>query len=268
MTMDFEALKQRSQRTWAAGDYSAVGGNLLLMSELLCEAVDLRAGSRVLDVATGSGNTALAAARRWCEVTGIDFVPALIERAKERAAAERLPITFQEGDAENLAFPTASFDVVLSSVGVMFAPDQVQAARELLRVCRAGGKIGVTAWTPRSFLAQLPRLIAPYIPPRAPTPSAMAWGTEARVRELLGDGVASLQATPRQFVFRFRSPQHFVDVFRHTFGPVMSAFRALDETKQEQLARDIVDELHRHNRSGDETLVMPCEYLEVVAVKK
>jgi SAM-dependent methyltransferase len=238
------------------------------VSETLCEVMDLRAGQKVLDVATGSGNTALAAARRWCDVTGVDFAVSLLERARERAAVERLPITFFEGDAENLRFLNESFDVVLSTFGVMFAPNQAQAANELLRVCRRGGKIGLTNWTPNSFLSQLPRLVSKYITPRAPTPSPFSWGTEEHMRELFKGSVASLHITKRNFMFRNRSPQHFVELFRHHFGPVMNAFNALDSTQQEALARDILAGVSSRNQSGDETLVMPSEYLEVIIMKQ
>jgi ubiquinone/menaquinone biosynthesis C-methylase UbiE len=268
MTTDWSSYKQRQAQTWSSGDYALMGGNLVIVSETLCEAMDLRAGQKVLDVATGSGNTALAAARRWCDVTGIDFAVSLLERARERAAVERLPITFHEGDAENLRFPNESFDVVLSTFGVMFAPNQAQAASELLRVCRHGGKIGLTNWTPNSFLSQLPRLISKYIPPRAPIPSPFLWGTEEHLRELFRKGVSLWQITKRNFMFRNRSPQHFVEVFRNHFGPVMNAFRALDATQQEALASDMLEGVSSRNQSGDETLVMPSEYLEVVIVKK
>jgi SAM-dependent methyltransferase len=162
---DLGAIKGRQRQVWASGDYAAVGTRILIMSELLCEAVDLRAGQLVLDVATGSGNAALAAARRGCEVTGVDYVPSLLERARVRARAEGLPVTFREGDAEQLPFPDASFDVVLSVVGVMFAPDQERAARELLRVCRPGGKIGLANWTPDGFNAEMTRVMTRYVPP-------------------------------------------------------------------------------------------------------
>jgi ubiquinone/menaquinone biosynthesis C-methylase UbiE len=268
MTTDWSHYKHRQAQTWNAGDYALLGGNLTIVSEMLCEAVDARAGQLVLDVATGSGNTALAAARRWCEVTGVDFAAALLERARERAAVERLPITFFEGDAENLRFPNEAFDVVLSTFGVMFAPNQAQAANELLRVCRRGGKIGLANWTPNSFLSQLPRFVSQYITPRAPAPSPFLWGDEAHVRALFKADMASLQITKRNFIFRNRSPQHFVDMFRNHFGPVMTAFNALDSAQQEALARDILVGVTSRNQSGDETLLMPSEYLEVVIVKK
>src|SRR5215210_6287956 len=202
---DLAEIKKRQQRAWASGDYTVFGAALLIISELLCEAVNLRPSEKVLDVATGSGNTALAAARRFCEVTGIDYVPALLERGRERAAAERLEIAFQEGDAEDIPFPDASFDVVLSTVGVMFAPDQKKAAGELLRVCRPGGMIGLANWTPESFAGEMPGVFGRYVPPPSGLDPPTLWGTEERVRELLGGGVAGLQTARRSFVFRYRS---------------------------------------------------------------
>lgn len=265
---DLNAIKERQQQAWAAGDFSVYGATHTIVSEMLCEAVDLHAGQRVLDVATGSGNTALAAAHRWCEVTGIDYVPAFLERGRERAAVERRQITFLEGDAEDIPFPDASFDVVLSTFGVMFAPDQEKASRELLRVCRAGGKIGLATWTPDSATGVQLRVLAQYLPAPPGLKSPVLWGTEERLRELFGDGILSLQITPRSFYFRYRSAQHWLDVFRTYLGPVRTVFEALDSAKQEELARDLLAVIRRFNRSGDETLVAPNDYLEVVATKR
>jgi SAM-dependent methyltransferase len=266
--MDLTAIKQRQQQSWAAGDLAAVVTGLVIVGELLCESVDLRSGQQVLDVATGSGNTALAAARRWCEVTGIDFVPALLERARERAAVERLPITFQAGDAERIPFADASFDVVLSTFGAMFAPDQEKAAGELLRVCRRGGKIGMANWTPDSFVAETQRVSARYLPPPPDLKPPLLWGTEARLRELFGEGIASLQATRRSFVFRFRSEQHWLDFHRSHLGPARQVYESLDTPGQESLTQDLREVLRRFNRSGDETVVIPSDYLEVVAARR
>jgi len=261
-------VKRRQQQAWAAGDFSMIGAGLVLVGELLCEAIDLRAGQDVLDVATGSGNTALAAARRRGRVVGIDFVPAALERARERAAAERLPVTFQEGDAENLPFPEASFDIVLSTFGVMFAPDQEKAARELLRVCRPGGKIGMANWTPDSLVGEVFRITARYVQPPPGLKPATLWGTEERLRELLGDGIRSLRTTGRVHVFRNLSVEHHEEFLRTYSGPTQKAFEALDAAGREALARDRLEILHRFNRSGDETLVAPSDYLEVVALRK
>ena len=265
---DLTAVKGRQQRVWASGDFGMIATAITLVGELLCEAVDVRAGQRVLDVATGTGNTALAAARRFCDVTGVDYVPALLERGRERAAFERLPITFQEGDAESIPFPDASFDVVLSTFGAMFAPNQEQAARELLRVCRPGGKIGLANWTPEGWLGELFRINSRYVPPPPGLKPAVLWGSEARLRELFGDGITALHATRRTFVFRYHSPQHWLEYWRAYYGPTLAAFQALDAAGQEALARDLLDLVDRWNRSGDATMAVPGEYLEVVAVRR
>jgi ubiquinone/menaquinone biosynthesis C-methylase UbiE len=265
---DLTAIKGRQQQAWALGDYAMVGGRILLVSELLCEAVDLRAGQQVLDVATGHGNTALAAARRGCEVIGTDYVPAWLELGRARAAAERLPVTFQEGDAEHLPFLEASFDIVLSTFGVMFAPDQTQAACELLRVCRPGGKIGLANWTPTEFGGAFFRTIAMHVPPPSGVQSPLRWGTEEGVRALFGEHVASLQITRRQFVHRYRSVQEFVDYFRTHFGPLVTAFAALNPEGQARLAQDLVEAAQGFNRSGDATMAAPMDYLEIVATKR
>lgn len=265
---DLAAIKERQREAWASGDYAAFGAPLLVMGELLCEAVDLCPGWRVLDVATGSGNTALAAARRSCDVTGVDYVPALLERGRERAAVERLEVSFREGDAEDLPFPDASFDAVLSTVGVMFAPDQERAAAELLRVCGPGGRIGLANWTPDSFASGLSGLFGRYanLPPGLQPPAL--WGTEERLRELLGDGVASVGISRRNFVFRYRSIGHYADVLRNDLGPTRQTFEKLDGAKREELEDEIANLVRRFNRSGDETMVVPSEYLEVVAVRR
>lgn len=267
-TPDLAAIKERQQKAWASGDYGKPGVTLLIIAELLCEAVDLRSGQRVLDVATGNGNTALAAARRFCEVTGMDYVPALLEEGRERAGAEGLRVDFQEGDAEKIPFPDESFDVVLSTIGVMFAPDQEKAASEVLRVCRPGGKIGLASWTPDSFVGGLFKAIGKHIPPPAGLMPPFLWGSEERLRELLGDGVTSLQTRRRSFVFRYPSAQFYVDFMRTYYGPTVKVFEALDEESRKALEGDIIDLVHRFNRSGDETMVAPSDYLEVVAIKR
>jgi len=259
---DLGAVKTRQQLAWSAGDYAVVGTTLQLVGESLCEAVDLRSSARVLDVACGNGNVALAAARRFAKVTAVDYVPALLERGRARASAERLAIDWREGDAEQLAFANGQFDVVLSSFGVMFTPDQERAATELRRVCRTGGRIGLANWTPGGFIGQLFKLLGEYVVPPAGVKSPSLWGTEARLAELFPG--AGVRATKKNFVFRYRSPRHFVDVFRTYYGPVQKAFEAVGAAKEKALDADLIALLERHNRSGDETLVVPGEYLEAV----
>jgi ubiquinone/menaquinone biosynthesis C-methylase UbiE len=264
---DLEAVKARQQAAWSSGDYAEIGTRLNIVGESLCEAVDLRAGSRVLDVAAGNGNASLAAARRFARVTASDYVPALLERAAERARADRLEIECRQADAEKLPFADGSFDVVLSTFGVMFTPNQERAAAELARVCRPGGKIGLANWTPESFIGQLFRTLGNYLPPPAGVKSPALWGTQVRLAELFAGKVESIDAQQRDYVFRYRSPAHWLEVFRTWYGPVHKAFGALDAEKQKALAEDIEGLLHRLNRAKDGTLVLPSEYLEVVAVR-
>lgn len=267
-TPDLATIKARQQKAWSAGDYTKVGGTFIIISELLCEAVDLRPGREVLDVATGNGNAALATARRYCEVTGIDYVPALLEDGRKRAEAEGLHIDFREGDAEDIPFPDAFFDYVLSTFGVMFAPDQEKAASELLRVCRSGGKIGLASWTPDSFVGDLFRTMGKYLPPPPGLKPPFLWGTEEGLLELFGDNVGSLQAQRRSFVFRYPSPQFYMELSRAYAGPLIKALEALDASNQDTLLGEWENVIHRFNRSGDETMVVPSDYLEVVATKR
>ena len=262
------AIKERMHKVWTSGEYARIGNPLVLIGELLCEAADLRSGDKVLDVATGSGNTAISAARRFCEVTGMDLAPESIEHARRRAEAEGMEITFEVGDAEDLSYPDASFDVVLSSIGVMFCPNQEQAAGELLRVCRPGGKIGLASWTPDGFTGNMLKTVGKHVPPPPGVKPAPLWGTEERLRELFGGGVSSLEATRRTYVFRYPSAEYFVEYFRNYYGPTVRAFAALEPEGQEALARDLQELLESRNTSGDETLVVPSDYLEVVAVKR
>jgi ubiquinone/menaquinone biosynthesis C-methylase UbiE len=268
MTIKLNAIKEKQQKTWASGNYAVIGNQLVIMGELLCEAVDVHSGQKVLDVATGSGNTAISAARRYCDVTGIDYVPELIGHAKERAEAERLEITFEVGDAEDLPYPDASFDVVLSTFGVMFAPDQEKAADELLRVCRPGGKIGLANWTPDGWAGEFFRTVGKYVPTPPGIKPPPLWGTEERLRELFGEEVSSLEVKRRSYLFRYPSVKHFVGHYRAYFGPIRKAFESLDEAGQESLARDLEELQGRWNTADDGTLVVPSEYLEVVAVRR
>jgi SAM-dependent methyltransferase len=265
---DFEAIKTKQQATWASGDYGAVAARIPLISELLADAADVRAGTRVLDIAGGSGNTALAAARCGASVTSLDYVPELLERAAERARAERLALELVAGDAENLPFPDASFDAVISAVGVMFAPDQERAAAELLRVCRPGGTIALANWTPEGFIGGMFRTTGQHVPPPAGIASPLAWGTEERVRELLGTSVTDLRATRRSFAFRFESAEAYVEFFRTHYGPTLKAFAALDDAGQAALASDLAGLARTHDRlGGGGAVAIPSEYLEVVAVR-
>jgi ubiquinone/menaquinone biosynthesis C-methylase UbiE len=265
--VDLATVKGRQQIAWGSGDYAVVGTTLQIVGETLCEAVDLRSNQRVLDVAAGNGNATLAAARRFAEVVSTDYVGTLLERGKERAQAERLAVTFQEADAEALPFDDASFDVVLSTFGVMFTPNQQQAAAELLRVCRPGGKIGLANWTPNSFIGQLFKTIGKYVPPAPGVKSPALWGSEGHLAGLFGPTVA-LATTSRQFAFRYRSPAHWMDVFTTYYGPVVKAFAALDADGRKALEADIRALLDTFNDATDGTLVAPGEYLEVVITKK
>ncbi len=264
---DFEAIKSRQRDVWAAGDFGMIAWNTAFAGEVLCEAVDLRAGERVLDVACGTGNVALAAARRFCDAVGVDFVPALIARARERAAAERLPATFEVGDAENLPYADASFDAVLSIFGSMFAPDQEKAAAELVRVCRPGGKIGLGNWTPEGMWGRLFKLHAQYLPPPPGVRPPPVWGTAARLAELFGDAVHDLHVQKRKAVFRAASAEAWFDFFKTWFGPMIAVLQSLDAAGQERFKADVIAELERVNRAGG-TLMAEAEYLEVIAVRR
>jgi ubiquinone/menaquinone biosynthesis C-methylase UbiE len=265
--VDLAAVKLRQQAAWGTGDYAMIGTRLQIVGEMLCEAVDLRGNQRVLDVAAGNGNATLAAARRFAEVVSTDYVGALLERGRERAAADRLPVTFQEADAEALPFADASFDVVLSTFGVMFTPDQERAAAELLRVCRPGGKIGLANWTPESAIGQLFKAIGKYLPPAPGMKSPALWGSTAHL-EALFPQPAAIAIQSRSYIFRYKSPAHWLEVFRTYYGPVAKAFAAIAPQTGEALAADIRALLARFNTADDGTLVMPGEYLEVVITKR
>jgi ubiquinone/menaquinone biosynthesis C-methylase UbiE len=265
---DLAAVKTRQQAAWSSGDYAVVGTTLQIVGESLCEALDLRSNQKVLDVAAGNGNVTLAAARRWCDVTSTDYVPSLLERGRGRAQAEGWTIDFREADAEALPFADNSFDAVVSTFGVMFTPNQDQAAAELLRVCKTGGKIGLANWTPDGFIGQLFKTLGKHMPPPAGVKSPALWGTRARLTELFGAQALSIETLTRNFMFRYRSPQHWMDVFKTYYGPLLKAFAALKPEAQQALHDDIVALIARLNRSGDATMVVPGEYLEVVVTKR
>jgi ubiquinone/menaquinone biosynthesis C-methylase UbiE len=267
-TADLEAIKSRQRATWSSGDYNLIGRTLQIVGESLCEAVDLRAGSKVLDVAAGNGNSSLAAARRWCDVTSTDYVPALLEDGKRRADVERFAIRFQEADVEALPFPDASFDVVLSSFGVMFTPNHPRAAAEMLRVVRPGGKIGLANWTPRGFIGRLFAVVGRHVPPPPALVPPSRWGVEGYLDQLFRPTASDIHTTQRDFVFRYKSPEHWIDVFRSWYGPVHKAFAALTPEGQQRFEQDLKKLIEEFNVSGDETVVIPSEYLEIVIVRR
>jgi ubiquinone/menaquinone biosynthesis C-methylase UbiE len=263
-----DAVKARQQGAWSSGDYAVVGTTLQIVGEELCEALDIRSGQNVLDVAAGNGNVALAAARRWCDVTATDYVSALLERARERADAERLPITFRVADAEALPFPDASFDVVVSTFGVMFTPNQTRAAEELIRVCKPAGKIGLANWTLDGFIGELFKTIGKHAPPPPGVTAPALWGTRTRIAELFDAHATTIATAQRRFSFRYRSPEHWIEIFKTYYGPVLKTFGALEPAAQAALDRDLYALIARHNRAGDGTMVVPSEYLEIVITRR
>lgn len=267
-TPDLATLKARQQVAWSSGDYAVVGTTLQIVGEELCEALDLRAGHKVLDVAAGNGNVSLAAAHRWCDVTSTDYVTSLLERGRARASAEGLTIKFQEADAEALPFGDGTFDAVVSTFGVMFTPNQDQAAAELLRVCKSGGKIGLANWTPNGFIGQVFKTLGKYMPPPAGVKSPALWGTSERLLEMFDSKSIRIQTEPCNFNFRYRSADHFLDIFRTYYGPLLKAFAALDGAKQNSLKDDLIALIARMNKASDGTMVVPSEYLEVVITKR
>lgn len=266
--VDFNAIKQRQQATWASGDFAVIGTTLQIVGEQLAEAANVCAGERVLDVAAGNGNATLAAARRFAQVTSTDYVPQLLEKGAARAKAEGLKVDFQIADAEALPFDMGSFDVVLTTFGAMFTPEHARAANELKRVVRRGGRIGMANWTPEGFIGQLFRVIGAHVPPPAGTESPARWGDETRLTELFGADAADMRITRRHFNFRYRSASHWIQIFRDFYGPTHKAFAALNEERKAQLNADITALLERMNVGGANTLVVPSEYLEVVIIKK
>lgn len=261
---DLAAIKVKQQATWASGDFGHIGVRLQIVGETLCEAVDVHSGEKVLDVAAGNGNASLAAARCFADVTSTDYVPALLEQGRIRAEAERMPVTFQVADVEKLPFEDQGFDVVLSTFGVMFAPDPERAASELIRVVKPGGRIGMANWTPEGFIGQLFKVIGAFVPPPAGLKSPLAWGTEPRMVELFGPSATSIQTNRKMYTFRFRSVDHWIDYFRTYYGPTNKAFLALDPSGQDALTAVLREFVGNWNRSSRGGLVVQGEYLEIV----
>ncbi len=264
---DFAVIKAKQQATWSAGDFGRIGVTLQIVGETLCEAVDLRSGEKTLDVAAGNGNASLAAARRFAEVTSTDYVPALLAHGQRRAEAEGLPMQIRVADAEQLPFADGEFDVALSTYGVMFAPDHARTASELLRVVRPGGRIGLANWTPEGFIGELFRVVGRFVPPAPGLTPASAWGTETHIVTLFGAQADDIRTERRQFMFRYRSAEHWIEMFRRWYGPVLRAFESLDAAGQRALNDALLELLARHNRSGRDALVVPGEYLEVVVTR-
>jgi ubiquinone/menaquinone biosynthesis C-methylase UbiE len=265
--IDFGAIKQRQQATWASGDFAIIGTTLQIVGESLAEAADIRSGERVLDVAAGNGNASLAAARRFARVTATDYVPHLLEKAAARARAEGLEMAFEVADAEQLPFPDGSFDVSLSTFGAMFTPEHERAAGELLRVTRSGGRIGLANWTSEGFLGDLFRLLSTFVKPPAGTQSPLLWGSEPHIVKLFGRHAADIRCARRHFNFRYRSPAHWIEVFRNFYGPTHRAYAALDAPQQLRLTEGITQLLERLNVGGPGSLVVPGEYLEIVIAR-
>ena len=268
-TLTFDALaalKAKQQATWASGDYAVIGTSLQIIGERLCEAVDVSAGWKVLDVAAGNGNASLAAARRGCDVTATDYVDALLERARLRAVADGVPLVTRVADAEDLPFEGASFDAVLSTVGVMFTPDPRRAAAELVRVVRPRGRIGLANWTPEGFVGQMFKIVSEHAPPPAGVPSPLEWGTDAGLAGLLG-GDCDLDVARRTFAFRFRSSGEFFETLKMFYGPVVKAWASLDNLGQTSLRTQLTRLADDHNRNEDRALTIDAEYLQVVATR-
>ena len=267
MKTQLDAIKSRQQEAWTSGDYAIIGTTLQIVGESLCEAADICAGEKVLDVAAGNGNATLAAARRFADVVSSDYVPTLLAKGRERARAEGLQVDFRVADAEDLDFPDGLFDACLSTFGVMFTPNQPRAASELLRVTRSGGRIGLANWTPDSFVGQIFKTVGRHLPPPAGTKPPALWGTVNRIEELFGHAAGDIAIERKQFYFRYRSPEHFMDVFRSYYGPVHKAFEALDENGRDALHAELVELLGYLNRCRKGTLLVPSDYLEVVVTK-
>ncbi|HXQ89137.1 MAG TPA: class I SAM-dependent methyltransferase [Solirubrobacterales bacterium] len=265
---DFEAITQVQQGIWSKGDFAMVASLVFNASESLAEDLAIVPGERVLDVACGSGNGAISAARRsWGGTVGADYVPALLERGRERAAAERLDVEFVEADAQDLPFEEASFDVTMSIFGAMFAPDQPKTAAELLRVTRPGGRIGMANWTPGGSVGQMFQTIAKHAPPPPGVEPPLRWGDEGSVRELLGDGVSEISFERRLSRQPFRSADHYIEFFRTYFGPTQTAYERVGPEGEEALTSDLRSFLEAANTAGDRAMVLEAEYLQVIATR-
>jgi SAM-dependent methyltransferase len=266
--IDLGAVTQVQQQIWSRGDFAAVGVRIQGVAEDLVEAMRVVPGERVLDVACGAGNGAIAAARYFADAVGLDYVPSLLERARERAAADRLDAEFVEGDAQALPFEDASFDAVMSIFGAMFAPDQAKTASELLRVCKPGGRIGMANWMPDGNIGTMFKTVASHAPPPPGVPSPLVWGSEEGLRELFGDGISSLEVNPKAATMAYPSPEFWLDYFKKWFGPVNMAFERLgDGTEGQALADDLLTLWRDANTVGDRALVAPVQYLEIVATR-
>lgn len=267
MEPNYVAIKNKQKTIWASGDYAQIGTTLQIVGENLAEAMDIRADQKILDIAAGNGNFTLAAARRWANIISTDYVDSLLERGKERSTAEGFSPTFQIADAEELPYDENSFDAVASTFGVMFAPNQVQAAAEMLRVVRKGGKIGMANWTPTGFIGAILKIVSTYVPPPTGLKPPVLWGTDAYLKKLFANEVEGFEITCKNFYFRYRSADHWLDVFRQFYGPLHIAFAALDDADQQSLAQDIKDLINKMNKSGDESMIVPGEYLEIVITR-
>lgn len=266
-TPDYTAIKTKQNAAWASGDYAKIGTTLQIVGECLAEAMDLPPDAKVLDVAAGNGNATLAFARRWCNVTSTDYVEALLAQGRARAEAEALTVRYQVADAEQLPFENATFDAVVSTFGVMFAPNQLKAASEMLRVCRPGGRIGMANWTPEGFIGSLFKTLGKHLPPPAGVSSPALWGSKPWIKEVFASKAGAATINDRAFVFRYRSPQDFVDFFRTYYGPVHKAFLALDSAGRTALEADLLALIGRFNTATDGSMRVPSDYAEIVITR-
>jgi ubiquinone/menaquinone biosynthesis C-methylase UbiE len=261
---DYTAIKAKQNAAWASGDYARIGTTLQIVGESLAEAMDLAPDAAVLDVAAGNGNATLAFARRWNKVTSTDYVDALLARSRARAEAEGLDVTYRMADAEQLPFEAGAFDAVVSTFGVMFTPNQAKAASEMLRVCRSGGKIGMANWTPDGFIGQMFKTLGKHVAPPAGISSPALWGAKPWIEETFQAAARAIAVADKAFIFRYRSPEHFIEVFRTYYGPIHKAFLALDAAGQTALADDLRATIARFNTATDGSMRVPSDYAEIV----